>query len=113
MEMYFYLAEVFDTFSNLFIVLGSIALIFSIILVLVQLDDCDEEQHKRLIKNFKKTLIISLIVLLIGILLPSKKTMYLMKGFSVIEESQKDTTSITHKTILLLNKYLDEEIDKK
>lgn len=113
METYFYFAELCDTFSNLFLILGSVAFIINIILVLIQFDDCDEEQRKRLVKNFKKTLIISSIVIFLGILIPSKKTMYLMKGFGVIEEAQKDTTSITHKTILLLNKYLDEELDKK
>lgn len=120
MENFFYYAEICESLNNLFLTF----IIFSILLSIaysiasqVFSEEGANAENAVIVKNIRKWLkrfiISSFISIFLYIVMPSKQTLYLMKGFGIIEKTLNDSTAkhLPSKTIELLNEYLDKELE--
>lgn len=119
MDKFFYWAEVMDGLKIFCLTVGIISIIAFIVFgiaMIIEYDDYrDKDSNYGFYKKFaNKLFVICVLSWLITIFLPSKKTIYLMRGFGALEECVKnaDAEKIPEKTIRLLDKYLEEELKK-
>ena len=118
METFFYWVDICEHLKILFFVATIIAVIslFAIFIsLLTEYEDYDEIPKKSWqIKIYKPIIVILLISSFGAIFIPSKKTLYLMKGVGLVEEIMQDekVKQLPDKTIDYLNALLDKELKK-
>lgn len=112
MEKFLYLLQVADAFNVLaWVIVGISGFlgIFCLITILVGLDD----EIKLAKKSLKPCIIVASIALLLGIFLPTRKTLILMAGGKIIDQTIQNNPKIKEipsNTIDLVNEYLKKEI---
>lgn len=119
MENFFYYAEICESLNDLWLIFVILGLSLSFGFFIARLVDTVEKDEdvmrvKKTIKWFKVFIISSSISIILYIVTPTKETLYLMKGFGIIENTLNDSTAkhLPSKTIELLNEYLDNELKK-
>lgn len=121
METFFYWAEVLETLRIISIIFCTIAVILGSVLYGCFLGDhyrYDGTENVTLSKFEKKVIRICFttffVTLPLGIFLPSKATMYKMKGVGIIQEIMNNANAekIPEKTFQLIDKYLSKELEK-
>ena len=118
METFFYWVEICEDLKILFLLVTIIAgtsLLAIFVSLLAEYADYDEISKKSWqIKIYKTVIVILLISSLGAIFIPSKKTLYLMKGVGLVEEIMQDekVKQLPDKTIDYLNALLDKELEK-
>lgn len=124
MENFFYYAEICESLNNLCLIFIIFSILLSIAYTIASQVFSEEEANAEnaenavVVKNIRKWLkrfiISSFISIFLYVVLPSKQTLYLMKGFGIIEKTLNDSTAkhLPSKTIELLNEYLDKELEQ-
>ena len=116
LEIWIYLIGVFDNLNcacGIIWVLAIICCLFRAIYVLVEgVHESEILAHK---KNIKKLFLVFCVFLSINVFIPSKEAMYAMLGVNTIKQmaSHEKVDDITQKSILLLEKKLDELLGGK
>lgn len=113
MEKFFYLLQIADAFNVLtwiIAVISGLLCIFCVVGILSALDDNDIKLCK---KSLKPCIIVLSIALLLGIFVPTRKTLILMAGGKIIDQTIQNNPKIKEipsNTIDLVNEYLKKEI---
>ena len=94
--IWFYLMNVLTGMRSLLCISGGVVLIFSAIAFIIWTVDVDitdlEDDKKKILKLFKKIIIVSFISLFIGVLVPSKETCIEMMIASQVTHENVTTT---------------------
>lgn len=107
MEWIFYWAEVLNGAKLFFCIGSAIAIVFMSIYNIVEADSCYGSEPNYCPKWFFALFIF---MFLIGIFIPSKKTVYTMTGVHIIETvaDNEEVKSATENTLDIINLYLEK-----
>lgn len=107
MEWIFYWAEVLNGVKLFFCIGSAIAIIFMSVYNIVEADNCYDSEPNYCPKWFFALFIFAF---LIGIFIPSEKTVYTMTGVHIIETvaDNEEVKSATENTLDIINLYLEK-----
>jgi hypothetical protein len=111
LETFIYLASTFESLGTSIVLIAIFVLIFWVIKLVVCKINEAESYGEKITKIDYKIPTFCLCVILFASFIPDKKTMYLMAGVSAGKDVLQSKAAI--KTYELLNKYLDDELNKQ
>lgn len=113
MEKFFYLLQVFDGLNILAWVIFALSTFLLVFCIGTIITDYDDEDTALVKKGLKPCTIIVSVALLLAIFVPTRKTIILMAGGKVIDQTIQNNPKIKEipsNTIDLVNEYLKKEI---
>ena len=112
MESIFYFAELCDKMSAIFIIIGVLIAVCSVVCWGLYVSEGEDFLRKYGIR----TLITALIFMIVAAVIPSKETYIFMKSGKCVDDavvSNPEVKKLPENAILLLNEYIKRELKEK